>query len=132
MPIDRATARLNLVNLLQYQLLRQEEYGTLHLVLWYDIREQLNDLYLFEVYENFRSPDGAPVATFRFPGMGYLWLPGLYYVTACSRSFFEQAVREEDEDVARFRRQLAEGQAEILFPPPPFEDSLSKLLCPPM
>lgn len=131
MPIDRATARLNLVNLLQYQILRQDVYGNLHLALWYDIVDPLHDLYLFEVYESFTSPEGSPVATFRFPGMGYLWLPGLYYVTACSRAFFEEAVREEDEDVVHFRKQLREGCAEILFPSPPYEDALFQLLLPP-
>lgn len=129
MPIDRTTARRNLINLIQYQSVR-EEYGELHLALWYDIADAADDLFLFEVFEHFESEAAhEPVATYRFPGMGYLWLPGLYHVTVCSRAFFEAVVRDNtDEDVRRFRSQLAEGRAEILFPADPTQSAVARLL----
>ncbi|MCX7624664.1 MAG: hypothetical protein N2Z21_00380 [Candidatus Sumerlaeaceae bacterium] len=114
MPIDKQTARRNLINLIQYQTARAE-YGRLLLAVWYDIADESEDLYLFEVFENFVSTDGAAAATYRFPGMGYLWLPGLYHVTACSYHFFQTAASEGDEDVVKLRSQLADGKAEILF-----------------
>lgn len=114
MPIDKETARRNLINLIHYQTAR-EEYGRLLLAVWYDIAEEADNLYLFEVFENFLGAEGAPVATYRFPGMGYLWLPGLYYVTVCSLSFFVSAVNEGDEDVTKLRSQLASGTAEVLL-----------------
>jgi hypothetical protein len=128
MPVDRAAARRNLLNLIQYQLAHESEAGPLHLALWYNIAEQADDLYLFEVFENFAGNDGAPVATYRFPGMGYLWLAGVYYVTACSRTFFEQAVAEADEDVLFFRTQLSQGRAELLSPERATDSRLAMLL----
>lgn len=114
MPVDKQTARRNLVNLIHYQVAR-EEYGRLLLAVWYDIAEESDNLYLFEVFENFVGTDGAPASTYRFPGMGYLWLPGLYYVTACSLGFFRTAVSEGDEDVRKLQSQLESGKAEILL-----------------
>lgn len=116
MPIDRVTARKNLLNLIQYQLAHSAMYGELVLAVWYGIEDQAEDLFLFEVYERFVSEDGREVSTYRFPGMGYLWLPGLYHVTACSLASFERAVKELDEDVVYFRQALKEGRAEILVP----------------
>lgn len=129
MPLDRATARKNLVNLVQHQLVKQD-YGLLRLALWYDIVDEVSDLFLFEVFDSFRAPDASEIATFRFPGMGFLWLPGLYHVTVCSLGFFEQAVQEEDEDVLKFREQLATGRAELIVPSSPSEDAVAALLFP--
>jgi|GEM_PF-2616211 hypothetical protein len=116
MPIDKDTARKNLLNVIQYQLSHPDEYGQLLLALWYDIADQADDLYLFEVFEDFSTPHGDPVGTYRFPGMGFLWLPGVYTITACSRAYFEQAVKEADADVLTFRMQLENFSAELLYP----------------
>ncbi|MGB9692315.1 MAG: hypothetical protein ACPL7D_09110 [Candidatus Sumerlaeaceae bacterium] len=128
MPIDRSTARKNLLTLLQHQLAKQE-FGALRLALWYDIEEQASDLFLFEVFEAFRTPYGNETATFRFPGMGFLWLPGLYHVTVCSLAFFQQAAQLNDDDLLKFRTQLAAGNAEILIPSlPTQDDDITKFL----
>lgn len=115
MPIDRATARNNLLSLLAYQSSHNSEYGALLLAVWYDIVEPVEDCYVFEVYERYRGPEGEETGSFRFPGMGYLWLPGLYHVQVCSRTAFERAVAASDEDIRYLRDALAAKRAEILY-----------------
>lgn len=115
MPIDRATARNNLLSLLAYQSSHNSEFGALLLAVWYDIVEPVEDLYVFEVYEKYRGPDGDETGSFRFPGMGYLWLPGLYHLRVCSRAAFERAIAAFDEDIRYLRDALGAKRAEILY-----------------
>jgi hypothetical protein len=115
MPIDRTTARNNLLSLLAYQSTHSTQYGALLLAVWYDIVEPVEDLYVFEVYEEYRGPEGEETGSFRFPGMGYLWLPGLYHIQVCSRSAFERAIETGDEDIQYLRDALATRRAEILY-----------------
>jgi hypothetical protein len=116
MPVDRAQARSNLIALIQFQTMRQREYGDLLLAVWYAIEEQLEDVYVLEVYERFASPEGEEHAMLRFPGMANMWIPGLYHIAAYSRRAFEQNAGS-DELIALVRAQLAAGAAEVLWPP---------------
>ena len=71
MPVPRAQVRANLVQLLQYQLAREREYGPLLLAVWVNIRDEAEDAFLLWVFERFASPEGGgrrSIIAFRGPG----------------------------------------------------------------
>jgi hypothetical protein len=130
MPLSRNEVRANLTVLLQYQAMRDGGHGPLELAVWRHIEDEAQDVHLLEVFERFAAPDGAPSAALRFPGMGNMWLPGLYHIEVFSRAEFERLAAENAEPVASLRRELAEGTAEIIAPVDPASPALARLLRP--
>ena len=118
MPLTRDEAKRNLVTLLQYQTMRRNEYGELLLMVWYNITDTIEDIFVLEVFENFRTPEGKERDVLRFPGMADMWLPGLYMIAAFSRQEFEQCAAS-DELISRVRQDLRCGRAQIIWPEPP-------------
>jgi hypothetical protein len=76
----------------------------------------------------FRTPEGSEHALLRFPGMGNLWLPGLYHVLAMSKAEFESRAHSNDPDIDAIRRDIRSSNGEILWPENPSDDSLAVLL----
>jgi hypothetical protein len=128
MPVPRHQVRQNLLQLIQFQMIHRREYGELLLAIWHGIEAEAQDVFLFEVYERFASPEGGGRGTFRFPGIGPLWLPGLYEVTLCSRAEFERATASRDSEMETMRAELASGRAEILWPENPADSPLASAL----
>ena len=116
MPLSRQQVRQNLVSLLQFQMMRDREYGDLLLAAWYGIEEQAQDVFVLEVFEKFASPQGSERDMLRFPGMGNLWIPGLYMLSVFSRAEFERAAADSDALIRRVRADLHGGVGEILWP----------------
>jgi hypothetical protein len=127
-PLSRDEARKNLIGLIQFQKLHEREYGGLLLAAWYGMEDEAQDLFLFEVYGNFKAPDGNERALLRFPGMGNLWLPGLYHVLAMSKAEFESRAHSNDPDIDAVRRDIRSGNGEILWPENPDDETLALLL----
>jgi hypothetical protein len=109
-------------------MMRQREYGELQLAVWYAIEDEAQDVYLLEVFDNFISPEGRPRDILRFPGMGNLWLPGLYELSVFSRAEFERTVTASDPLIERVRAGLASGTATILWPQDESGQELAGLL----
>lgn len=128
MPLSRQEVRQNLITLIQYQIMREREYGELLLTAWYDISDDAQDVFLLQVWEKFAEPGGAGRGVFRFPGMGNIWLPGLYIVSTFSRAEFEIACSKEEELVMTVRRQLHLNAAEILWPQETDKSAIAGLL----
>jgi hypothetical protein len=128
MPLSRDEVRVNLTVLLQYQAMRGGAAGTPELAVWRGIEEQAQDVHLVEVFAEFTAPDGSPHAMLRFPGMGNMWLPGLYHIEVLSRAEFERVAADGGELVASLRRELAGGTAEIIAPVKPESSPLARLL----
>ena len=128
MPVPRAQVRANLVQLLQYQLAREREYGPLLLAVWVNIRDEAEDAFLLEVFERFVSPEGGGHDVMRFPAMGAMWLPGTYIVEAYSRAAFEEALDGGRPELLAVREALASGTAEILWPEPAAASGLADAL----
>ena len=128
MPLSRNEVRANLTVLLQYQAMRDGGHGPLELAVWRRIEDAAQDVHLVEVFERFASPDGAPHAALRFPGMGNMWLPGLYHIEVWSTAEFKRLAAAGAEPVASLRRELAEGAAEIIAPADPVSSALARLL----
>ncbi len=133
MPVSREQVRAQLAILIQHQALRPGEHGALLLAVWRDVEEAAQDVHLVEVFEDFSGPDGAGRAVLRFPGMGDLWLPGLYIVDAFSRDEFARLLDSGDPRIGDLRDQLAGGRAEILWPVghDPASDELVNRINPP-
>lgn len=128
MPVPRAQVRANLVQLLQYQLAREREYGPLLLAVWTNIRDEAEDVFLLEVYERFVSPDGGGHDVMRFPAMGSMWLPGTYIVEAYSRAAFLAALEDGQPELLAVRAALDTGTAEILWPEPAVASDMADAL----
>lgn len=117
MPVEREQVRRNLVALVQSQVSRLCDYGALRLAVWYDIKEQAEDVHLVEVFERFVDSGGHEHEDLRLPGMGELWLPGLYIVGMFSVAEFERQVAERSAMILRLTSELKAGFAEIVWPP---------------
>ena len=117
MPVEREQVRRNLVALVQSQVSRVCDYGALRLAVWYDIREQAEDVRQVEVFERFVGSGEHEHEDVRLPGMGELWLPGLYIVRMLSVAEFERQVAERSAMISRLTSELKAGLAEIVWPP---------------
>lgn len=128
MPVSRDQVRQNLSKVIEYQRAKPHGYGELLLAVWYAIDEELQDVFLLEVFEKFVSLEGKPFEKVSFPGMGELWISGLYKISVFSRAEFEKAVEEGREPINEVREHLAAGRAEIIWPEGNLPASLAGLL----
>ena len=117
MPVTREQVRKNLISLITFQKMRERNYGELLLAVWHGIEDEATDVSLTEVYTGFASPEGEGHEVYRFPGMGNLWLPGLYTVSVYSRAEFERAAAAGETEIARLRESFQRGEAEVIWPP---------------
>jgi hypothetical protein len=115
MPLSRKQVRESLMKVIEYQRTHAQQYGGLELAVWYAIEEQQQDVFLLEVFEHFVSLEGKACEVLRFPGIGELWLPGLYTLRVYSREEFEAALDGRGQLFEQICRQMGQGAAEVVW-----------------